>query len=128
AVGPEGDAGGASGSAGLDVDDVDDADEGGSAVLDGRGTADDLDAIHTGHVHGAEIGIEGAAHGHAIHQQEEGVELSESLELRHGCRGTIVAGRAHVYAGHHHEGAMQVSGVESRKLIAGDDVHALGHG
>ena len=80
AVRPIAGGGGVGRLAGGIVDDLDDPDEGGRAKKHRRGPLQNLDPLHVRQIEIGNRGIEGAAQGNAVDDQQEGVELMQAPE------------------------------------------------
>src|SRR6185295_9911961 len=111
----------ASSRAGRTVDDVDDADERGGAVHHRRRAAQDLDPLDVREVDAGEGGIEGAAPGHAVHDEEKSVELAQAPDLGHRAGGTGVASRSDRDAGGERQRGGKVGDAAVGELLAADD-------
>ena len=81
-----------------------DADEGGRAEHHWRGALQHLDALDIVHVQRGDHRIEGAAPGHAIDDQQEGVELVQTPERGNGAGRTRVATRRRLDAWNERQG------------------------
>ncbi len=102
------------------VDDLDDAHEGGGAVHHGRRPPLDLDALHVLQVQGGERRVEGAAPGHAIHHQQEGVELLQAPELGDAGGRPAVAAGDEVDACRQGQGTAEVRGAAVGQILRGE--------
>jgi len=106
---------------------LDHAHEGRRPVHDGRGSTLHLDVVDVPEVERGQGRVEGAAPRHAVHDQQERVELAEPPELGHaGGRSAVAAGRD-VDARGHRQSTLQVGGGAVAQLLGRDHLDRLGH-
>jgi hypothetical protein len=109
------------------VHDLDDADERRRTVHDGRRAAQHLDAVEVVHVERGERGVEGAAPGHSVDDEQERVELLEAPELGNAGGRAVVAAGGDVDAGRECQSTPQVGRAAVLEFLPRDDLDRGGH-